>query len=118
MWKRVYYRLIKYIDWLWKGSPTRSSMAECLVPAAAEECVTSHGNSAFCGTKPGQTGQSFRTETNAGSSTPVESLHPAIQNNVAEHYTALLGAFPSREELQASGPEEPECDPDAMSESE
>jgi hypothetical protein len=105
----MYYR---YVDWLWREGLTQSSIADCLVPAAAEECIASHVNGAFCGTEPDQRGERLRNaaETNAGSSAPVESPPPMIQN-VLEHYTALLSAFPSREEFRVSA-SEPESETD------
>ncbi|MDR2765383.1 MAG: hypothetical protein LBB90_10200 [Tannerella sp.] len=123
MWKRMYYRLrlTKYTDWLWKGSQTWSSIAGCLLPTptTAEEYVASHVNCACCGTngKTDELPRDVHAETNAcSSSAPAETQNPTIQIK-NEHYTALLGAFPSSEEFQASF-SAPESESDVTSEKE
>jgi hypothetical protein len=112
----MYYRLIKYVDRLWKESLAQSgSVGDYLVPAAAEEYVASQVSCVFCGTKPGKTDEPLRSVhagMNACSSAPVETQNQAIEN-VPEHYTALLGAFPSSEEFQASI-SEPESESDLI----
>jgi hypothetical protein len=107
----MYDRLIKHVDWLWKRSLTQSPVADCLMPAAAE---ASRVNRVCCRTKSGKTDEPIRevhAEMEARSSTPVETYSQAIKN-VPEHYTALLGAFPSSEEFQ-SFVSEPENESDA-----
>ncbi|MDR1455388.1 MAG: hypothetical protein LBJ01_07035 [Tannerella sp.] len=117
MWKRLYHRLTKAVDWLWKGNLTQSSIANCLVPAAAEECVVTQVNCTCCGTKSDRADnprRDVRAGTDACPSAPEKTQPPAIEN-VPEHYTALLGAFPSSEEFQASI-SEPESESEAMPE--
>jgi hypothetical protein len=108
----------RYVDWLWREGLAQSSIADCLVPAAAKECVASQVNGAFRGTeyRPADERRREAAETNAGFSVPVESP-PSMVQNVPEHYTALLGAFPSREEFQASV-SDPESEADVTAEKE
>ncbi|MDR1335988.1 MAG: hypothetical protein LBK22_04060 [Tannerella sp.] len=112
MWKRMYYRLIRYADWIWKGN---SGLTDCLVPAVADECAASPVDGACCAAKPDRRKveplRDIPAETNDAPSAPEEAPRPAIKN-VPEHYTALWGAFPSSEEFQASI-SEPEGKPDA-----
>jgi hypothetical protein len=112
----MYYRLIRYADWIWKGN---AGIADCLVPAAADKCVASHvDGGAFCVTKPDRrTVEPLRdvpAETDDSPSAPEEAPRPAIKN-IPGHYTALLGAFPSSEEFQASI-SDPEGEPDTTPE--